>query len=246
MFKKIFGGKAIKKTKGGSDVYTYNENQVKQAKMTVADSMYVDEIVDHFDKNFTKTTNTFHEIFSNQVHIDINFIEPTDEEPYKVVYTTGMSDLPMTLPSEIEEEYAHLKRAELMIFLPESWPTDSEAFKEEKYYWPIRLMKQLARFPHQYNTYLGYGHTIPNSADYIPYAENTELNGVVLSLLKKDVSMLKTKDGTQINIYILIPLYKEEMDYKLKNGVEALLNKLCKLEAGGFIIDPSRKNTCKK
>lgn len=47
-----------------------------------------------------------------------------------------------------------------MLFLPENWPTSSDAFKDDKYYWPIKLLKQLARFPHEYNTWLGYGHTI--------------------------------------------------------------------------------------
>lgn len=132
-----------------------------------------------------------------------------------------------------------------MLFLPENWPTSSEAFKDEKYYWPIKLLKQLARFPHQYNTWLGYGHTIPNTNEYDSYAYSTELNGAILSVLRDDVRKFKTKDGNTINIYCVIPLYKEEMDYKLENGMDALFEKLSEVEGQGYLIQPSRKNACK-
>ena len=29
-------------------------------------------------------------------------------------------------------------------------------------FWPIQMLKFLARFPHEYKTWLGWGHTIPN------------------------------------------------------------------------------------
>lgn len=247
MFKKIFGGKKDKKdAKDGTSIYTY-ENVEDQNESGIVEMLYTEEIVNHFDKVFPgRETNVFHEIISDVIHIDIHFMEPTEEEPFRIVYTTGMSDLPMTLPPELEEEWGHLKRAELMLFLPASWPVGSEAFEDEKNFWPVKLLKQLARFPHQCNTWLGYGHTVPNFAEYEPYAENTGLNGVILSLLKEEISSFKTKDGTVINIYSLIPLYKEEMDYKLENGMDALFEKLSEdIEGSGFWIDPSRKNVCK-
>lgn len=246
MFKKIFGGKKDKeKAKDGTNIYTY-DNIENRKQDNVAEMLYIEEITAHFDKVFPgRVTNVFHEIISDVVHIDVHFMEPTDEEPFRVVYTTGMSDLLMTLPDELEKEWGHLRRAELMFFLPESWPIDTEAFKDERYYWPVRTLKQLARFPHEYNTWLGYGHTIPNSAEYDTYAENTELNGVVLSELREDISTIKTKDGNSINIYSMIPLYKEEMDYKLENGMDALLEKLSEVEGNGLWIEALRKNVCK-
>ena len=246
MFKKIFGGKNDKgKSKDGTNIYTYENTDIKD-KSKVAKMLYVDEITAHFDSVFPgRVTNVFHELISDIVHIDVYCMEPTDDEPFRVLYTTGMSDLPMTLPKEIERKFEHLKRAELIIFLPKEWPIDSEAFKNERYYWPIRLLKQLARFPHQYNTWLGYGHTIPNSAEYDPYSESTGLNGVILSALKEEISLLKTNDGKVINLYNLIPLYKDEMDYKLEHGMEALCEKLSEVEGSGFWIDESRRNVCK-
>ena len=46
--------------------------------------------------------------------------------------------------------YTHLdvyKRQELAIALPADWKLDQESMKNEKWYWPIRLLKVLARLP---------------------------------------------------------------------------------------------------
>lgn len=245
MFKKLFGGKKNKEANDGTNIYTY-ENVQNQNTEGVAEMLYIEEISEHFDRVYKgRETTVFHEIISDIIHIDVHFMAPTEEAPFWVVYTTGMSDLQMTLPEELEKEWGHLNRAELMLFLPENWTTSSEAFKDDKYYWPIKLLKQLARFPHEYNTWLGYGHTIPNTNEYKPYAYSTELNGAILSVLREDIRTFKTKDGNTINIYCVIPLYKEEMDYKLENGVDALFEKLTEVEGQGYLIQPSRKNACK-
>ena len=44
----------------------------------------------------------------------------TEKQDFYVLYTTGMSDLPMTLPDELSDR-EDLKYAELYLFLPGSW-----------------------------------------------------------------------------------------------------------------------------
>ena len=90
-------------------------------------------------------------------------------------------------------------------------------------WWPVALMKYLARFPHEYKTWLGWGHTLPNSAENVPYDKSTKQCGAMLGALQEQVSMFRTEDGTQINMYTVMPLYKEEMDYKMEAGTEALM-----------------------
>ena len=48
-----------------------------------------------------------------------------------------------------------------------------------------------------------------------------------------------------VHFYTLIPLYGEELDYKIKHGEEELLNKLNKIGVTD-VLKPSRKNSCKK
>jgi len=242
--KKIFGGKNNGETSNdGTTIYTYDE---KSDYAPPAPMAYTDEIVTHFETVFPgRTSSVFHEIVSDTIHIDVNIMEPTEEEPFWVLYTSGMSDLPMTIPDEVLAQLDEpLDRAEVMMFLPGSWELTEESFKDDNYYWPIRLMKQIARFPHQYHTWLGYGHTIPNYADYEPYADGTGLNGVMLYQLKEEISIIKTTDGNQVQAYFLLPLYKEEMEYKLEHGLDALLDRLSDLEDDVLMLHANRKNSC--
>ncbi|MGZ9586428.1 suppressor of fused domain protein [Paenibacillus marinisediminis] len=246
--KKIFGGKNDgEKSNDGTTIYKYEESEERADYEPPASMEYVEEIVSHFENAFPgRTSSVFHELISDIVHIDVNMMEPTEEEPFYVLYTNGMSDLPMTIPDEIVAQLdENIDRAEVMMFLPASWKLSEESLKDENNYWPIRLMKQMARFPHMYNTWLGYGHTIPNYQEYEPYADGTGLNGVVLYQLKEEISEIPTKDGNKIHTYFLIPLYKEEMDYKLEHGMDALLDKLSELEDDVLVLDPNRTNTCK-
>ncbi|ELK40376.1 suppressor of fused domain protein [Brevibacillus agri] len=244
-FKKLFGGVESKeKAKDGTAIYTYNH---QAAFEPLAPMQYVEEIVTHFEAVFAgRDSSVFHEIISDTIHIDVNVMSPTEEEPFWVLYTNGMSDLPMTIPDEIQEQMEEVvDRAEVMMFLPGSWELTEESLQDENNYWPIRLMKQMARFPHQYNTWLGYGHTIPNYENYEPYADGTGLNGVILFQLSEEVSVISAKDGTRIHAFFLLPLYKEEMEYKLEYGMDALLEKLFALGDDALILNPNRANTCK-
>lgn len=240
MNKELFGGKKRKKSKGGSNIYNYD--CINDVEINAVETKYAKEIDDHFAQiHPNRKTTVFHEIVSDTVHIDLNIMEPTKEEPYYVVYTTGMSALPMHLPKELEEDFSHLKYAELQLRLPEEWLVGDEAFRDENNYWPFRLLKVLARFPHKFNSYLAYGHTIPNSEEYIPYADSTKMNGVILALFDKDeICTLRTKDGNVIILYSLIPLYKKEMEYKLEDGVGALFTKLEELCFDLQLVIPNR------
>ena len=56
--------------------------------------------------------------------------------------------------------------------------------------------------------------------------------------------MFHAKDGTLINLYALLPLYKEEIDFKQQEGGEALLQKMVGINGFGMIIFPDRPNVC--
>jgi hypothetical protein len=78
-----------------------------------------------------------------------------------------MSYLPMNTPDGIKDH----QYAELMVCLPPSLPISDEAFKDANHYWPIRWMKMLARFPNDYNTWLGMGHTLPSGDPVTPLSD---------------------------------------------------------------------------
>lgn len=115
----------------------------------------IEQISEHLEAYLGGIETVFHEVVSDTVHIDVHFVNPTEEFPFCRLVTSGMSDLPMTAPENADVP----KYVELMITLPGTWKIDQTSFKNESWYWPVRLLKDLARLPHKYNTWLGWGHT---------------------------------------------------------------------------------------
>lgn len=227
----------------GGVAYRYKE-QERDFEPAVGDGENIEVISDHIEQHIGEIESVFHEILSDIVHIDVHVIEPTDERPFYTLVTSGMSDLPMTVPEGAEE----FQYAELMIYLPDDWPMSQEDFEDESSYWPVRLLKVLSRFPHEYNSWLAEGHTLPNGDPAEPYAENTNL---VCALLappfqeEEEFWTLEIDDEKTINFFLVIPLYKEEMNCKLQRGVEELFERFEKHDVP-LILDPQRKNSCRK
>src|ERR1019366_7903681 len=90
-------------------------------------------------------------------HVDIQVVLPTPERAFTTLITSGMSDRPMTTPKG-QESRAY---TELVLSLLQDWPLDEDSLRDERFYWPIRLLKTLARFPHEYKTWIFAKNTIP-------------------------------------------------------------------------------------
>jgi hypothetical protein len=214
------------------------------ATSAFGDSDNIELISNHIERNVGKIDSVFHEIVSDFVHIDIHWVKPTIEFPFHTLVTSGMSDLQMNAPEGMEE----YKFAELCVLLPESWKIDEISFKDENNYWPIRWLKTIARFPHEYKTWINEGHTIPNGDNAEPFAKNTKLGCILLLpsyMIGEKFFNLKISEEKTINFFYLCPIYKEEMEFKLKNGVNDLLDKFDKYDISE-VINVSRKNTCMK
>lgn len=225
-------------TAAGDPVLRYGNPKHEMAVAHVEPDI-MEAIEEHFDRHFGKADTVFHELVSDVVHIDVHWIKPSPERNFHTLYTTGMSDLPMQGPDG--DCYA-----ELMVSLPAEWPISDEAFEDENNYWPIRVLKILARFPHLYDTWLGWGHSIPYGDPAAPYAENTGFTGVILYhsvIAPTEFATLKISENKNVEFFTLYPVYSDEMDLKLKKGAESLLNLLAKNGATD-VIDIQRKSTC--
>ena len=147
----------------------------------------------------------------------------------------------MAIPADVEEKYRH---AELLMCLPPNWPVSDEAFRDPRFGWPVRSLKFLARYPHAYSTWLVAGHTIPNGNPPAPLAPGTQQVALMLSfpiLLGEDVHQLTTASGRVINFWSVISLYAEELELKLSEGTDALIERL---GTAGLcdIVHPARPN----
>ncbi|MGJ8674276.1 suppressor of fused domain protein [Rubritalea sp.] len=209
----------------------------------IGDGESIDLISDHIEQHIGPISNVFHEIISDLIHIDIHIVEPTSSRNFYTLVTSGMSDLAMSPP----EDYKDLAYSELMISLPPDWPLSEESLKDESNYWPLRMLKTLARFPHEYQTWLWSLHTIPNGDPAEPYAPNTNMTGIMLIppiLLPEEFYELKAPDKT-IHFHSIIPLHTNEIEHKLKHGAESLFD--------GFdsnniseLLNPGRASVLKK
>ena len=59
-----------------------------------------------------------------------------------------------------------------------------------------------------------------------PFAEDTKLCGAILGEpqnIRKEGFFCHLPGGEEINFYQVIPLYREELEYKLEHNAEALL-----------------------
>ena len=232
---------------GGSPIYRYETPEEQGWRPPAACGTYAEEITEHFEALFSgRESFVFHELVSDLVHIDVNIMRPTEKQNYYVVYTTGMSDLPMTLPDELADK-EELKYAELFLFLPGDWDLgktgDLTSDIPYEWFWPIQILKFLARFPHEYKTWLAWGHTMPNGPDYTPFCDGLGFGGIVLDQLGGQLSALDTKNGTHISFLFAIPAYKEEIEYKLKYGMETLSKRFAEGKLP-MVLDIHRLNLC--
>src|SRR5574340_475600 len=218
---------AIKKSEispSGSPIFRY-EKRTKPFEVAVAPPD-IEEIENHIEKYFGKIESVFHELVSDLVHIDVFYIKPTPDRNFITLITGGMSYRPMKTPPGAEE----FQFAELMICLPPDWPLRMEDLKHERNYWPIRQLKTLARFPHEYDTWIWYGHTIPNGNPPRRFASNTKLSGIMLvpPMSAPEGFFTLNTSTTQKTIFFfnLMPLHTAEMDFKLSSGLESLFDRL--------------------
>jgi hypothetical protein len=181
---------------------------------------------------------------SDTVHIDVHIVKPTEAYPFIRLVTSGMSDLPMSTPPDAGVP----RHAELMITLPPDWKLDKESFEDERWYWPVRLIKTLARLPHKYGTWLGWGHTVPNGDPAEPYAADVRFDGCILLpsiSVPDDFHRLRIDADKEIAFFAIVPLYKEELALKLRSGAGKLLERFDKKHIGDM-IDPRRPNAGRK
>ena len=184
----------------------------------------VDFLDAHLDKFFeSKDISVYHELVSDFIHCDIYLIKPNAMRPYNLLLSGGMSSLPMKVPQEMQ----HLQYAEVMCLLPADWKLGQKDFENEANYWPIRTLKRLARFPHEADTWLGWGHTIPFWENNDDDGGGHGFAGVMLidSITLPEEFSTIDENGKAAFIYSVIPLYQEEMDYKLEHGADELLAK---------------------
>ncbi len=214
---------------------TQDEEEFSNPEVYTEEEM--EAVEGHIEQYFGKVENVFHELVSPDIHVDICVVPPSEERDYCTLVTMGMGAHRMNVPEELAEY--KLERAELAIALPADWKLDQESMKDERWYWPIRLLKGLARFPIECETWLGCGHTMDNEE---PFAGNTKLCASILiepQNAEDGSEVCVLPGGEEVNFYQVIPLYEDELNYKLEHDADALLDKMAGIS---FVVNPTRQD----
>jgi hypothetical protein len=221
------------RSKSGQPIFRHEKTA--EPRQSTGDPQLVAAVDAHVTEHFGAPSTVWHELISPYVHVDVHVVAPTAERPVFTLVTSGMSERPMS--SSSGDCYA-----ELTIVLPPTWPSvDSDDFRRSQGYWPYELLQDLAQLPHEFDTLLWSGHTVPNGDPPAPYAPDTKLCGALL------VPPLIAPDGFEtlrlgervIQFLAVIPLHRDEMQLKLDKGLDKLFDRLD--EAGVTeILDPER------
>lgn len=210
------------------------------------DLLLIEGVTKHFEETLGPIETTYHEKVSDFVHIDVHQIELGEGEDARTYFTTGLAQRPMNVPSEVADpdEYRY---AELVVHLPANWPTDWKELQETHNWWPIASLINLARLPHQRESWIWGGHTISNDG---PYADDIGFCAALVCpsyLLPEDSEIVSLPDGRNIVLLTVAFLYPEELAFCLENHSEAFLDRVQEFGLTPFeflVVNKNRPNVC--
>jgi ankyrin repeat protein len=202
-----------------------------------------DEVKEYFSHvtGNNQHANGLQEIVPGNVNISVWTIPPKQPGDMMILFTTGLSDLPMTVPAGSEG----FRYAELAMQLPGDWPFPPK-MDDETQLWPWMWLRKIAQYAHDAETWLGDGETtFANDDPPKPLAPGIQFTAF---LLYPDVPGSYTgftaDDGRRIHIYSLMPIYTEECTFAKKQGFRELFKRFAK-HGIGLSCRPGRPNVAK-
>ncbi len=203
-------------------------------------NLYRNFILHHFTRVFGGKPQKFQAnigLDKDLLHNELYFIPPSKNHPYNVIFTCGMGK------NGMDVRLPELKYAELCIFLPPDWNIIHVTKYDLLYSQPFKSLLMLSRYPFKNWTYLANGDIVvrgdnPKGIDFI---------GGMLAKLSSTFEFSIGHDSIQIeerriNVYGVVHLYREELDFKNVHNFTELLESFQKSNINPFIFNPNRKN----
>jgi hypothetical protein len=213
-----FGRKPAPKTvgnsKGGSRLIKYDGGDTSKPEIgfleesTLANAEGRERI---YSEVFGESETVFHELLPLIPHIDVYRFPPNGKRDFFTFVTGGMSDLPMNAPPELGADY---RRAELVFYST----ADRDEYPE--------LLRRMAHFVHNNNTWLHWGHTMPNGQPPEPLFGTDNLDSLFFmpSVVTPDSSLGEKLRivSEPVNLIWCVPITTAECQLKLDDGTDAL------------------------
>ena len=167
----------------------------------------MDKFIDHLDYYFEQQEPMVYHKDGMKPHIDILCYKPTIKYPFYKLVTMGASDYKLSKKNTIG------RFNEYMCFV------DKETTDDEMN-WYLELLAMIALFPFETGESLSYGHSIELPNDF-----DKNMKGAIFTLpmIIENPGILDCKLGFKhVKCLQIIPLTKDELDFKLKHGFAAI------------------------
>jgi hypothetical protein len=200
--------------------------------------LLADEIRSHVEQHI----GSIHQVLDEgEAGVRLLHVAPHDMRPVHTLVTAGISARAMEKVGKDAPRYI-----ELMATLPRQWQLDAESVQQDRWAWPLRLLRALARRAHDGQP-LAWGQLIANGEPPQPYADSTKQCAtlIVPSLLVPTDFYQLVASARTIEFYAAVPLYREEWQLGREQGVERLMHRLVDRDVND-VIDPKRRNAAKK
>jgi hypothetical protein len=224
---------------GKADVSDYLrslEAELPVQESTSAREELSSEVVAYFEQHVGSVSPlTLIEIIPSGTPVTVHVIPAMDGRDCVTFFTTGMSEHPMTVPTESSaEEY---RFAELYIQLPGDWPITG-SIEDPKYAWPLRWLRYLGAYPSMENTWLGGPVAVVTVGEPPLLVDPAHRFDSMLLLADRN---FQRKDGQIVQLYRLFPLYPGERELERRDGIAALMRAFDR-HSIGFICDVKRRS----
>lgn len=198
-------------------------------------------VLSHITKYFGMVSKTIETVDTAHNPISILYIPPTKEKNYAALVTAGIGAYKANVPENLRG--MDMDRIELIAYLPPDWDVDDDNIRSA---WVARALQTLGTMIQVDDTWLGLGHTVSNGS---PFSPDTEYNGVILDSItnvETDANWCHLPNGEIVTFYQMIPIYEEEMLFKIKNNFEDLFNLLIQKVGISYKgpINLQRPNVC--
>lgn len=196
-----------------------------EISLSKQDESIIDE---HIKKNF----GTYKILFKTDRYELLN-IAPTEEHPFNLIITKGVSGRKLNVPAGVDE--LTNSRIELAICLPKEWEfSNSESYN----LWPINTLCELINYILTTDEFVGFGYTFNQNRTL---HSSTDFTGGMLTALgayDKNVQEVTLSDNSLVRFFELVLLFPMELAFRQNHDAAALLEVFA---LKGVVPSPVRK-----
>ena len=192
------------------------EGKAPQEQPDLYSAREIEDMEGFISSQFGEIETIGHEKQSDDLHIDLAYIPPTDARPYFTVATIGAGARRLDFTEEQRTEDQLTEYVEYVIHLPARWNCLGDDFAKEENWWPVRMLKGLARLSLENEYYHPWTDDIVDWEVQVP---GVDVGGALYDYPLPDMTSRTVHtlpSGATVEFVQIIPLTHEEYEFCLE------------------------------